>query len=231
MEQEMKEYKVPVVFGDAVKFTEADIQQFVMDCSGGGKFRTNSDEHLAGLVCTHDGTKLLKIGCPTRLTVRDWKTRRRYNAIGRVKRGGGKGQLRYQRVGKGTAASMPVNTKVVITGCGPLEDDLTLTYLRMNVARLFEAAPGGTALILVDSLTNVLGEPLTMQEIAATYLARCGLKTTANDWEPSELVPSEKHPGYYEGTIRAKPGALCFVGHAHVVVSVSPNKEDIGVIS
>lgn len=229
MEQEKKEYKVPVVFGDMVKFTQADMQQFLMECSAGGKFRTVSDERLAGLMCKHDGTQLMKIGIPTRFTVRDWKGRPRYNAIGRVKRGGGKGQARYQRVGKGTEARMPWNTKVVVSGCGPFEHDATLQYLRIDVARLFEAAPGGTALILVDSLTNTLGEPVTMQEIIVSYLDRSGLKTTTADWEPCELVPSERHSGYYEATVRAKPEALCFIGHAHVLVAVSPSKADIGL--
>lgn len=229
MEQEMKEYKVPVVFGDMVKFTEADMQRFITDCAAGGKFRTISDEHVAGLMCQHDGTKLMKIGLPTRFTVRDWKARKRYNALGRVKCGYGKGRARYQQVGKGTEANMPANTKVVISGCGPFEHDATLTYYRLNVARLFESHPGSTPVILIDSLHNIEGNPVTTQEIIAAYLERCGLKTSVHDWEPCELVPSEKHPGYYETTVRAKPQALCFVGFAHVLVRVSPSRDDVGI--
>lgn len=230
MEQEMREYKVPVVFGNMVNFAKAEIYQFLTDCAAGGKFRTVSDEHLAGLVCKHDGTKLLKIGIPTPFTLRDWSGRPRYVTTGRVKRGGGKGRTRHQRVGKGTEASRPWNTKIVVSGCGPFERDVTLTYQRVDVARLFESHPGATPVILVDSLTNSEGNPVTMQEITAAYLDRCGLKTTIHDWESCELIPSEKHPGHYEGTIRAKPEALCFIGHVHVVVSVSPSKADIGVI-
>lgn len=229
MEQEMKEYKVPVVIGNMANFAKVDLLQFLMDCAGGGKFRTVSDERLGGLMCKHDGTQLMKIGIPSPFTVRDWKSRRRYIATGRVKRGGGKGRVRHQRVGEGNAAKLPWNTKVVVNGCGPFEHDTTLQYLRLDVARLFETAPGGTALISADSLTDIYGEAFTMQEIIVAYLARCGLKSTVDDWEPSEMVPSEKHPGYYEGTIRAKPEALCFIGFAHVLVSVPPSGTDIGV--
>lgn len=229
MEQEKKEYKVPVVFGNMVNFTKAEMQQFLMDCAGGGKFRTVSDERLAGLMCKHDGTQLMKIGIPAPFTVKDWKSRRRWVATSRVKRGSGKGRVRGQRVGEGSSTNLPWNTKVVVSGCGPFEHDATLTYLRLDVARLFEAATGGTALISADSLTDIFGESFTMQDITVAYLARCGLKSTVDDWEPSELVPSEKHPGYYEGTIRAKPEALCFIGHAHVLVAVPPSKADIGL--
>lgn len=229
MEQEMKEYKVPVVFGDMINFTEAYMQHIINECSGGGKFRTISDVHLAGQVIAADGTPLMNIDTPRRFTVRDWYARTRYKATGRVKRGAGKGALRYQRVGKGTEASMPANTVVKISGVGKFTHDVTLNYYRVNVANIFNPRPGGTVVITVDSLHDIEGNLITMADIAKAYLTRCGFKTTVHDWEPYEFVVSEKHPGYYEGTIRAKPEALCFVGFAHVLVVVSPSRDDIGI--
>lgn len=229
MEQEMKEYKVPVIFGNMVNFTEAYMQQIITECAGGGSFRTISDVRLAGQVIEHDGTPLMSIGIPRRFTVRDWYARTRYKATGRVKRGAGKGALRYQRVGKGTEASMPANTTVKISGAGKFTHDVTLNYYRVNVANVFSASPGSTVLIKVDSLHDSEGNLLTMADIASAYLTRAGLKTSKHELEPYALVPSEKHPGYYEGTVRAKPEALCLVGFAHVLITVDPVSEVFGV--
>lgn len=229
MEQEMKEYQVPVVFGNMVNFTEAYMQQIITECAGGGRFRAISDVHLAGQVIEHDGTPLMTIGIPRRFTVRDWYARTRYNAVGSVKRGAGKGRIRYQCVGKGTEASMPANTTVKISGAGNYKHDVTLNYYRVNVANVFSASPGSTVLIKVDSLHDFEGNLLTMADIGSAYLTRAGLKTSKHELEPCALVPSEKHPGYYEGTVRAKPEALCLVGFAHVLVLVSPSRDDIGI--